>query len=259
MKKLLVSTLIVSGLTITGVSSLALNEQPKDAQTEQHMKEGTEHGAKTQAEFRGVVTNVQDSTVEVKDEAGKTHSFDTTGLQNLEELKVEALKPGDTVRVEMTNGEAILIQKVEAKSEASSEDTSSMAKEDLKDADSMKEDMNKENELSAEGASEDESRMPAEGLERKEQAEIAGEGEYVVKQGDTLAGIAEEQLGSGEDWKVIARANDIENPDIIHVGQRLTIPSNANGGSEDLNPQEAPDSGQTEPVKDSTDKTPENY
>ncbi|MGH7889585.1 MAG: LysM peptidoglycan-binding domain-containing protein, partial [Thermodesulfobacteriota bacterium] len=239
-------------------------------------------------EFRGEVTNVQDSTVEIKDEAGKTHSFDTTGLQNLEELQAEALQPGDLVRVEINGGQATLIEKVEAKSDASSEDSSTtaksntekndsmkqdvdvnkesgaasaegnseMAKDNPEDADSMKQDMNKENEPSAEDTSKDESSMSAERHEGTEQAEISGEGEYVVKEGDTLGNIAEEQLGSQEDWQIIARANDIDNPDKIYVGQRLTIPSDANNSSEEFNREEAPDSGQTEPMKDNTENAP---
>ena len=237
MKKLLVSTLIVSGLAITGASSFAVDEQPKDAPTEQ--QEGAEPGAETQTEIRGEVTSFQDSTIEIKDEAGQTHSFDITGLENAEELKAEALKPGDMVRVEMASGKATLIEKVEAKSDASTEEAPDMAKED---AESMKEDA-----------------APAEGLEGQEQAAEVGEGEYIVQEGDTLATIAEQHLGSQDQWSVIAKANNLEDPDRIFVGQRLTIPS-GDTGSEKLNQEEAP-APQTEPMKDETgtETAPENY
>jgi len=238
MKKLLVSTLIVSGLAITGASSFAVDEQPKDAPTEQQ-QEGAEPGAETQTEIRGEVTSFQDSTIEIKDEAGQTHSFDITGLENAEELKAEALKPGDMVRVEMASGKATLIEKVEAKSDASTEEAPDMAKED---AESMKEDA-----------------APAEGLEGQEQAAEVGEGEYIVQEGDTLATIAEQHLGSQDQWSVIAKANNLEDPDRIFVGQRLTIPS-GDTGSEELNQEEAP-APQTEPMKDETgtETAPENY
>ncbi|HEX9830559.1 MAG TPA: LysM peptidoglycan-binding domain-containing protein [Thermodesulfobacteriota bacterium] len=238
MKKLLVSTLIVSGLAITGASSFAVDEQPKDAPTEQQ-QEGAEPGAETQTEIRGEVTSFQDSTIEIKDEAGQTHSFDITGLENAEELKAEALKPGDMVRVEMASGKATLIEKVEAKSDASTEEAPDMAKED---AESMKEDA-----------------APAEGLEGQEQAAEVGEGEYIVQEGDTLATIAEQHLGSQDQWSVIAKANNLEDPDRIFVGQRLTIPS-GDTGSEKLNQEEAP-APQTEPMKDETgtETAPENY
>src|SRR3990170_5681847 len=49
--------------------------------------------------------------------------------------------------------------------------------------------------------------------------------EYVVQEGDTLSEIAKEFLGSEEEWRPIAKANDIENPDKIIVGQRLHMPS----------------------------------
>lgn len=258
MKKFLVSTLVISGLTIAGVSSFAVDEQPKDAQTEQ--QEGVEQGAETQTEIRGEVTNVQDKTVEIKDEAGQTNSFDITGLQNFEELEAEALKPGDMVRVEMVAGKPTLIEKVEAKSDASSEEAPDVAKEDSQDAESMKEDAaNKESELSGEAASEGENAIPAEGLEGQEQAAEVGEGEYIVKEGDTLAEIAEQHLGSQEDWELIARANNIEDPDRIFVGQHLTIPSKSESGN--FKQEQAPNSGQTEPMKDDTGNAPapENY
>jgi len=48
--------------------------------------------------------------------------------------------------------------------------------------------------------------------------------EYVVEQGDTLTGIAEKELGSADKWQVIARANGIEDPAALRVGQKLQIP-----------------------------------
>lgn len=50
-------------------------------------------------------------------------------------------------------------------------------------------------------------------------------GQYTVKAGDTLATIAEEQLGSQDRWQEIASANNIENPDRIFEGQTLTLPA----------------------------------
>jgi len=247
MKKLLVSTLIASGLAISGAGAFALEEQPKDAQTEQHMQKDVEHGAKTSTEVRGEVTNVEGTTVEIKDETGKAHSFDTAGLKNLEEFEGQSIKPGDAVRVEIADGKAILIEKVEAKSDASSENSSATTAANPIDDEGVKRDHNNS--------------MPEEALEGKEQPETAVEEEYVVKQGDTLGDIAEEQLGSKEEWKLIARANNIDNPDKIYVGQRLSIPSNTNSGSQELNEQQAPNSDETEPMKDNTENVPatENY
>lgn len=47
---------------------------------------------------------------------------------------------------------------------------------------------------------------------------------YTVVRGDTLWGIAQRFYGNGSRYPEIARANNIANPDIIHVGQRLLIP-----------------------------------
>lgn len=49
--------------------------------------------------------------------------------------------------------------------------------------------------------------------------------EYVVRKGDTLGSIAERTLGSRDQWRTIARANDIDDPSQLEVGRRLTIPS----------------------------------
>lgn len=56
--------------------------------------------------------------------------------------------------------------------------------------------------------------------------------EYIVKKGDTLAGIAETFLGTQEKWQEIAKANDLGNPDQIDVGDRLLIPD-ASGNKKD--------------------------
>ncbi len=47
---------------------------------------------------------------------------------------------------------------------------------------------------------------------------------YTVVRGDTLWGIAKRFYGNGSRYPEIAKANNISNPDLIHVGQRLLIP-----------------------------------
>lgn len=48
--------------------------------------------------------------------------------------------------------------------------------------------------------------------------------EYVVQSGDTLWGIAESYYGDGNQYTVIAEANDIADPNLIYPGQSLVIP-----------------------------------
>lgn len=49
---------------------------------------------------------------------------------------------------------------------------------------------------------------------------------YTVKSGDTLSHIAQRYYGKATDWRRIYDANrgTIDNPDLIHPGQELTIP-----------------------------------
>ncbi len=47
---------------------------------------------------------------------------------------------------------------------------------------------------------------------------------YTVVRGDTLSAIAKRFYGKASDYKKIASANNIANPDLIHPGQNLIIP-----------------------------------
>lgn len=48
---------------------------------------------------------------------------------------------------------------------------------------------------------------------------------YTVKPGDDLWHIAESQYHDGYQWVAIARANNLSNPGVINVGNKLVIPS----------------------------------
>jgi nucleoid-associated protein YgaU len=52
---------------------------------------------------------------------------------------------------------------------------------------------------------------------------------YTVKSGDSLSKIAKHLYGDADKWHAIYEANrdKIKNPDLIHPGEVLTLPSNA--------------------------------
>ena len=60
----------------------------------------------------------------------------------------------------------------------------------------------------------------------KKKAEDAKKQYYVVQAGDTLGRIAQKLYGDGSRWKEIAEANkeQLPNPDLVEVGQKLLIP-----------------------------------
>jgi len=47
---------------------------------------------------------------------------------------------------------------------------------------------------------------------------------WIVTQGDSLWSIAFKEYGNPADWRLIAQANEIDNPRIIYPGQELMIP-----------------------------------
>ena len=53
---------------------------------------------------------------------------------------------------------------------------------------------------------------------------------YTVKAGDSLWSIAQEVYGDGNAWRSIASANNLSNPQFIHVGNEFTLPDVINGG-----------------------------
>jgi len=65
----------------------------------------------------------------------------------------------------------------------------------------------------------------------KDEAQKAGSmEEYKVKAGDSLSKIAQEVYGDRMMWPVIARANKIANPNIIHVNATIKVPNKDEAG-----------------------------
>lgn len=62
----------------------------------------------------------------------------------------------------------------------------------------------------------------ASGMTDKAQPKVK---EYTVQAGDTLWGISQEVYGDGYSWTAIAHANNLTDPNVIIVGQKLTMPN----------------------------------
>ena len=58
----------------------------------------------------------------------------------------------------------------------------------------------------------------------KKTIDVSKGGEYVVKAGDTLSGILKETTGSYKNYREIAKANGISDPNKIYAGMKIKIP-----------------------------------
>lgn len=56
-------------------------------------------------------------------------------------------------------------------------------------------------------------------------AQPTPDSDYLVQQGDTLFSIAQQAYGDGNQWRVIAKANNISDPNLIYPGQVPYIPT----------------------------------
>ncbi len=65
--------------------------------------------------------------------------------------------------------------------------------------------------------------LPVTGITQPQTNAITGVS-YTVVEGDDLWNIAVRAYGDGYKWTAIAQANKLENPDIINVGNVLTLP-----------------------------------
>ncbi len=80
-------------------------------------------------------------------------------------------------------------------------------------------------------------------------------GQYMVKKGDTLHGIA---LDHGQDYKEIAAWNNLDNPNLIKIGQILRIvppslPNEGEASGAEIRPVAPPPQIETRPVKSGPD------
>ena len=66
--------------------------------------------------------------------------------------------------------------------------------------------------------------VPGQAIISSSTSETPKQTSYTVKQGDFLWEIAQGMYGNPYKWSDIARANKLENPNIIHTGNVLTLP-----------------------------------
>ena len=77
---------------------------------------------------------------------------------------------------------------------------------------------------------------------------------WTVKKGETLSGIASKALGSAQRWREIAKLNPKVDPDRLHVGVKLVLPTGAAPESSTLQPAVAEAPAKTQRARSSGGK-----
>jgi nucleoid-associated protein YgaU len=244
MRLLLISTLIAVGLTIGGVSSFAADDTKTKGQTEE-MK-----GSSQDTQISGQITDIKGDSLMVKDSTtGKIQKVVPAEPSELSKVKV-----GDNVTVTMRDGKAVAINKTEGTKEGMKENTGTSGNTEEKTGE-MKGNTETTPEQAAPNPKSEEGsqpmRRPEEGTTGKIEGGMEGN-QYTVKPGDTLSRIARRTLGSSAKWKEIAELNNLNEPYTLHVGQRLTLPSTAQGSSGTMQ-----EGTEMKGMKGNTETTPE--
>ena len=78
-----------------------------------------------------------------------------------------------------------------------------------------------------------------------EKAEDSVVGVYEIVKGDSLWKIATEKYGNGYAWMEIAKANNLESPSVLEVGQKLTIPEKVTVAGEEIGMKSIQGKGET--------------
>ena len=118
MSKLLLSSILASGLLLAGGSAYAgdadYDKEAKTTQTEQEMNQESQaaNEAQDHGNIKGEVVGIEGDSVKIKDENGAVHTVRITGFEDLQQLQAETLEEGDTVVVLERNGEPYAISKV---------------------------------------------------------------------------------------------------------------------------------------------------
>ena len=116
MSKLLLSSILASGLLLAGGSAYADNaNQNKDAveaQSEQTMDQGTDVETRMPIYISGKITGIDGDTIKIKETDGTEHTVKITGFEELQNLQAETLEVGDSVVVLTKDTKPYAISKV---------------------------------------------------------------------------------------------------------------------------------------------------
>jgi len=128
MSKLLLSSILASGLLLAGGSAYAgdadYDKEAKTTQTEQEMNQDADavdetetttdsmSDAATDGNYAGEVVGIEGDTIQVKDTDGMEHTVNVTGFEDLQELQAESLEKGDKVVVLTRDAKPYAISKV---------------------------------------------------------------------------------------------------------------------------------------------------
>lgn len=115
MSKLLLSTIMASGLMLTGGNLYAENtdhDQSLKSHSEQTVNQDSDMKRVEGREgIKGEVVAIDGDTVKIKDKDGIEHTVVITGFQDLQELQAETLEVGDSIVVLQRDGRPYAISK----------------------------------------------------------------------------------------------------------------------------------------------------
>ncbi len=206
-------------------ATAAMTEMAKDANEEAaEASEGAEAAA---GEAEAMADNAADAAGEAASDATSTM---TEMAKDANEAAEDAMAGAESEAAEAgaaaEDAASDAAEAVGDAAETATETATELAQEANEAADTVMEAVEEELEEAAAPEMATEEAEPAASGETDAMAEATTEErKHTVERGDSLWNISKEYYGSGEKWKLIAEANDLDGRSTLTIGQELVIPA----------------------------------